>query len=659
MNLNREDQSYQCLGYVEPQPVTSIDTNTDCFEEMKTLRLKYSKNVIVGYININSVRNKFEHFSQMIRDKLDVLIIAETKLDPSFPSSQFTINGFNAPIRLDITRNSGGLLVYSREDILCRKIEGLEIPKDIQAIPIEINIRKQKWLLLPIYRSPTQDPCYFVDNVCRIIDGYALSRENVLLIGDFNMEVGDRALSPLINTYHLFNLLKGPTCFKTSRGRSIDLILTNKKHSFMKSQSFETGFSDHHHLIYTILKSTFVKLPPRNIRYREYRNFCAEEFQRDLDIKLRDTIPTDYQALHSVTESVLQKHAPLKQRMVRGNNKPHVKSDMRKAIMTRTRLKTRANKSGNDEDRKKYKQQRNLIVSMNRKAKRDLYHPVDINAIDNDKKFWKAVKPMFSNGNPMGEKIVLIEEGEVISDDKVIAECLNSHFVNITDSLGLDPSFKDDGIDVSLENKVDIATEKYNNHPSIVAIKSKVQIEKKFEFSNVNLLNVMIKIEALDNSKSKSGNIPTKIIQEAKEVICPYLTDCINATMDNCCFPDKLKEADVCAIHKKDDTCQKVNFRPISVLSAMSKIFERIMSEQINQFFVGILSSLLSGFRQGYSTQHALFRVVETWKKCLDMSGIVGTIPMDLSKAYDCIPHDLLIAKLEAYGFKKNAVKLV
>ena len=514
-------------------------------------------------------------------------------------------------------------------------------------------------MLLPIYRSPTQDPCYFVDNVCRIIDGYALSRENVLLIGDFNMEVGDRALSPLINTYHLFNLLKGPTCFKTSRGRSIDLILTNKKHSFMKSQSFETGFSDHHHLIYTILKSTFVKLPPRNIRYREYRNFCAEEFQRDLDIKLRDTIPTDYQALHSVTESVLQKHAPLKQRMVRGNNKPHVKSDMRKAIMTRTRLKTRANKSGNDEDRKKYKQQRNLIVSMNRKAKRDFYHSVDINAIDNDKKFWKAVKPMFSNGNPMGEKIVLIEEGEVISDDKVIAECLNSHFVNITDSLGLDPSFKDDGIDVSLENKVDIATEKYNNHPSIVAIKSKVQIEKKFEFNNVNLLNVMIKIEALDNSKSNSGNIPTKIIQEAKEVICPYLTDCINATMDNCCFPDKLKEADVCAIHKKDDTCQKVNYRPISVLSAMSKIFERIMSEQINQFFVGILSSLLSGFRQGYSTQHALFRVVETWKKCLDMSGIVGTILMDLSKAYDCIPHDLLIAKLEAYGFKKNALKLV
>ena len=82
------------------------------------------------------MRNKFEHFSQMTRDKLDVLVMAETKLDLSFPSSQFTINGFKASIRLDITRNSGGLLVYAREDILCRKIEGLTIAEDIQAIPI-------------------------------------------------------------------------------------------------------------------------------------------------------------------------------------------------------------------------------------------------------------------------------------------------------------------------------------------------------------------------------------------------------------------------------------------------------------------------------------------------------------------------------------------
>ena len=102
-----------------------------------------------------------------------------------------------------------------------------------------------------------------------------------------------------------------------------------------------------------------------------------------------------------------------------------------------------------------------------------------------------------------------------------------------------------------------------------------------------------------------------------------------------------------------------MNYRPISILSALSIIFERIISEQINKFMAGMLSPLLPGFQQGYSTQHALFRVVGKWKKHLDMMGIVGTIVINLLKAYDCIPHDLLKAKLEAYGFNRKALRLI
>ena len=83
-------------------------------------------------------------------------------------------------------------------------------------------------------------------------------------------------------------------------------MLTNKKQSFIKSQSFETGFSDHHHLIYTILKSNFVKLPTKIIRYREYKNFRLEDFQTDLENSLRTTNYLNYQVFHTVTETVLQ-----------------------------------------------------------------------------------------------------------------------------------------------------------------------------------------------------------------------------------------------------------------------------------------------------------------------------------------------------------------
>ena len=199
------------------------------------LRLKYPQKVIIGYINLNSIRNKFENFSRMIGDKLDVLTVAETKLDSSFPNSQFRLKCFEPSIRLDISKSSRGLLVYIKENLLCKKIEDFGIPNDIQTIPIEINIGKQKWLLFPIYRSPSQDPRYFIENICAVIDRHTSLSENVLLIGDFNMGISDQEMIILTNTYNLFNLFKGPTCLKTPKGRSIDLMVTNRKQSFIKS----------------------------------------------------------------------------------------------------------------------------------------------------------------------------------------------------------------------------------------------------------------------------------------------------------------------------------------------------------------------------------------------------------------------------------------
>ena len=79
----------------------------------------------------------------------------------------------------------------------------------------------------------------------------------------------------------------------------------------------------------------------------------------------------------------------------------------------------------------------------------------------------------------------------------------------------------------------------------------------------------------------------------------------------------------------------------------------------MQSYFSTLLSNLLSVFRKSYSTQHALFRVIESWKQCLDSKGVVDTILMDLPKAYDCIPHDLLIAKLEANVLDRSSLSLM
>ena len=103
----------------------------------------------------------------------------------------------------------------------------------------------------------------------------------------------------------------------------------------------------------------------------------------------------------------------------------------------------------------------------------------------------------------------------------------------------------------------------------------------------------------------------------------------------------------------------KTNYRPISLLPLISKIFEKFLYQQIEDFSNKILSPKLCGFRKGHSTQHALLNLLKNWQKCLDKSGVAGTVLMDLSEAYDCFPRDLLLVKLSAYGFDESAITLI
>ena len=235
-----------------------------------------------------------------------------------------------------------------------------------------------------------------------------------------------------------------------------------------------------------------------------------------------------------------------------------------------------------------------------------------------------------------------------------LAKLMNNYFINITNDLELK-------LDVLTNTNVDLPSiiENYKNHLSITKIRSTWN-STCFQFVTVSENDVKTVIKNLCNNKANLiGSIPANILKLSLESYLPKLTKIINDCFQNGCFPDELKLAEVIPIYKKGDNLLKGNYRPVSILSHISKIFERLAFNQISNYFESKFSTLLTGFRKNHGTQNALLKMIELWKKALDEGNNVGAILMDLSKAFDTLNHNLLLAKLNAYGFSNNSLKFI
>ena len=249
--------------------------------------------------------------------------------------------------------------------------------------------------------------CVLLNSLTKIIDVFADKYDNYLIMGDFNLESGNTILTNFLDSNNLTNLIKTNTCFK-GKGSSIDLVLTNRKYSFKNTSSYETGLSDHHHMIYTMLKSSFVNIEPKQLNYRDFKNFSFEIFKEDLSEALAECT-NSYETFEDAFKTSLDKYAPKKKKWLRGNNKPHVNKMLRKAIMKRSKLKNKANKTKLPVDINNYKKQRNYVVNLNKSAKFGYFNRYDCK---DGKPFWVTCKPYFSNKHSKADNNIVLNENE-------------------------------------------------------------------------------------------------------------------------------------------------------------------------------------------------------------------------------------------------------
>ena len=184
---------------------------------LRDLRSNNPSNLNFCYLNINSVRNKFTDLQEIINGNVDVISIAEAKTDASFPSAQFLFEGYHSPYRLDVSNRSGGILVYVKSSIPSRRLSCENLFDSIHAVPFESNLRKEEWLVISIYCPPSHNSEYFLNNLTKMIELFADTYHNYLIMGSFNMEPSDPSLKGFSSSNNLYNLIKSNTSFKGKR----------------------------------------------------------------------------------------------------------------------------------------------------------------------------------------------------------------------------------------------------------------------------------------------------------------------------------------------------------------------------------------------------------------------------------------------------------
>lgn len=597
---------------------------------LKTISLLFITLYKVCLQKIDQIQIELSHF--------DVIALSETWLKPSIEDIDIKLLNYQQPFRKDRQNNNyGGVIVYVRDNIPCKRRHDLEL-QGLESIWLEFKLKRKIILFGLFYRPPnsSQD----VDD--KIEQSLDLASDNdvsdILITGDFNLNyfanVGRNKVQALFSQYNLFQVINEPTHFSETSSSLIDLLFTKDPSNILLSgvgEAFLEQNIRYHCPIYVILRYDKHKHECFKRKIWKYDNGNFELLkQYILDFDWHSLIHDDINIYaENFTNKVLElcgKTIPNKMITVRPSDPPWFNSTIRKSIRKRKRAHKRAKRENTAILWGKFRKIRNETVNLVKRAKRDLDDKIAAKLKSDSissKDWWRTFKTLIRK-DKLDPIPPLIYNDCLIHDATEKANIFNKHFQ-------LQSTLDD------TDKSIPILTVPVHSLASIFV-----------ENDEVSLI-----LKSLTTGKACGPDeINNKVLKEVADVISPPLTDLYNYSLKCSSVPDIWKKANVTPVHKKDDKTQVENYRPISLLSTLGKILEKVIHKHIHNYLLEnrTITPFQSGFTSGDSTVNQLVSLYNTFNQALDEGKEVRAVFCDISKAFDRVWHQGLLAKLKHYG---------